>query len=633
MLQQMRDWFRYLKWILILIIGMFIWWAVAVWGGSGLSSPGVEAPWAARVNGEPITVTAFQAHARQLDNTYQSLLGEQYAQQRPFMRLGQQAINALVDQELIHQEALRQGIRVSPSEVAEAITREPGLQENGRFIGVERYRNLFRGGRMSLEEYENRVRRHLITEKFRSLVEDAVIVSDAEVEREFLQRNEKTTVDYLVVEPARPGASPKEADLRRFHQEHAGRYSRGEGRTGLYVLFSARDLAASQEVTDADVEGAYERDRAARYTQPEQRRASHILFKGDRDARPEAVARIEAKARVVLKRARAGEDFAELAKRHSEDGSAGGGGDLSFFGRGQMVKEFEDAAWALPVGGVSDLVRSPFGLHIIKVTDSRPGRTVPLEEVRGALREQLQMDRARGLVQKRSLDFARAAAGGKLEAVARSQGLTVSETGPVRGGDALPGLAASQPVAVRMMSLKPGDVSDPIPLPSGQVVVQVTATVPPEPRPFEEVRAEVERDLAQETSRAAVAEAVAAVRRAGGDLKGLARRLRVAVRTQADLVRGQGLPEVPPDPALQKQLRTLAPGALGDPVVTSSGVVVLAVRERRDGRERLESERDAVRDSLVRQRQDRLYRALVKHLHDQARIELNQPLIQVLDRG
>ena len=635
MLQQMRDWFRYLKWILILIIGMFIWWAVAVWGGSGISSPGMEAPWAARVNGTVIPVTAFQAYARQLDTTYQSLLGEQYAQQRPFMRLGQQAINTLVDQELIYQEALRQGIRVSPREVAEAITREPGLQEGGRFIGVERYRNLFRGGRMSLEEYESRVRRDLITGKFRSLIEDAVTVSDADVEQEFLQRNEKTTVDYLVVDPAkaRPRSSPGEAGLRRFHAEHPERYSRGEGRAGLYVLFSARDLAGTQEVTDAEVAGAYERDLATRYTQPEQRRASHILFKVERDATPEAAAKVESRARSVLRRARAGEEFAALAKTHSEDGSAAGGGDLNFFGRGQMVKEFEDAAWALPVGGISDLVRTPFGFHIIKVTDSRPGRTIPLDEVRGSLRERLQMERARGLVQKRSLDFARAAASGRLEAVARSQGLTVSETGPVRPGDALPGLAASQPVVVRMMSLKPGDASDPIPLPSGEVVVQVTATVPPEPRPFEEVRAEVEKDLALEGARSVVAEALAAVRRSGGDLRTLARRLGVAVKSQADMSRGQGLSDVPPDPALQKQLSALEPRAIGDPIVTTSGIVVLSVRERHDARDRLASERDSVRDGLVRQRQDRLYRALVKRLHDQARIELNQPIVQALDRG
>jgi peptidyl-prolyl cis-trans isomerase D len=635
MLQQMREWFRYLKWILILIIASFIWWAVAVWGGSGPASPGVEAPWAARVNGRAIAVGAFQSHARQLDAAYRSLLGEQYAQQRPFMRLGQQAINGLVEQELVHQEALRQGIRVSPREVAEAITRDPGLQEDGRFIGVERYRNLFRGGRLGLEEYESGVRRDLVTQKFRSLIEDAVMVTDAEVEEEFLQRNERTTVDYVIADPARlgPRAAPGEAETRRFYEDHPERYSRGEGRTGLYVLWNARELAASEEVSDADVRAAYDRERDTRFTQPEQRRASHILLKIPPEATPEAVARVEAKARGILKRARAGEDFAALAKRHSEDGSAAGGGDLNFFGRGQMVKEFEDAAFALPVGGVSDLVRTPFGFHVIKVTDSRAGRTVPLDEARDALREQLQLERARAQVQKRALDVARAAAGGRLEAVARSQGLTLSETGPIRSGDALPGLAASQPVAIRMLSLKPGDVSDPIPLPSGPVVVQVTGALPPEPRPFDEVRAEVEKDLAEERARSAATEAVAAAGRSGGGLKALARRLGLPVKSAADLARGQGLPDVPPDPALQKQIRTLAPGAVGDPVVTPSGIVVLAVRERRDERDQLETQRDAIRDGLVRQRQDRLYRALVRRLREHARVEINEPLVTSLDRG
>ncbi len=632
MLKQMRDWFRYLKWLLLIIIVMFIWWAFAALGG-GASGRRQEEAWAAKVNGVTVSIGAFQSYARRLDSMYTQLLGDQYAQQRSMIRIGSQAIESLVEQELVYQEALRQGISVTPQELADALMRDPSFQENGRFIGVERYRAMFGANRASVGEFEEQRRRDLVVDKFRMMVGDGVTVSDAEVEQEFLKKNEKASVDYLVVDPAkaRPKSPPGETDLQKWYDGHKDRYMRGEGRTGLYVLFSAAELAAAQNVTDEDVAAAYERLKATRYSNGEQRRASHILFKADNAAAPDAVAKVEKKAREILKRARAGEDFAALARKYSEDSSATSGGDLGLFGRGQMVKEFEDAAFSLPVGGISDPVRTVYGFHIIQVTDSRPARIVPLDEARDTLRQELRLERARPEILKRSAAFARAAAGGKLEAVARSQGIPLQQTGDVRQGDALPGAVASQAVVERMLGLAPGEVSDAIPIPSGQVVVQVTGTVPPAPRPFQEARARVLKDLEEDSARQAITGALRSARGSGG-LKALSRALKVDLKNQADVARGASLPGLPPDPAIEKQIATLAPGSIGDPITTSAGIVVLSVKERRDHREELASQRDSVSDGLLRQRQDRLYRALVKRLREQSQVRLNQPVVDSLDR-
>src|SRR2546426_774111 len=232
MLKQMRDWFRYLKWLLLIIIVMFIWWAFAALGG-GASNRRQEEAWAARVNGVTISIAAFQSHARDLDRMYEQLLGEQYAQQRSLIRIGRQAIDSLVEQELVYQEALRQGVSVTPQELAQAIMRDPTFQESGRFIGVGRYKSLVRANRPSVGEYEEQRRRALVIDKFSKMVEDGVTVSDAEVEQEFLKKNEKTSVDYLVVDPAkvRPKSPPSEADLQRWYDRHTDHYTRGEGRT------------------------------------------------------------------------------------------------------------------------------------------------------------------------------------------------------------------------------------------------------------------------------------------------------------------------------------------------------------------------------------------------------------------
>ncbi|MEE9291968.1 MAG: SurA N-terminal domain-containing protein, partial [Acidobacteriota bacterium] len=159
MLQQMRNLFRYLKWILMIIVIMFLWW-VFVPGGSAPPASR-DSGWAANVNGESISIASFQNVARQLDARYRNLLGDQYEQQRGLIRIGVQAINSLIDEELVHQEALAQGIRVTDRELAEMITKHPSLQENGRFIGIERYQALFRTGQINRNQFEEGFRREL----------------------------------------------------------------------------------------------------------------------------------------------------------------------------------------------------------------------------------------------------------------------------------------------------------------------------------------------------------------------------------------------------------------------------------------------------------------------------------------
>jgi len=633
MLQQMRERFRYLKWLLIVVVFMFVVWAFASWTGAVFGARQASGGWAAQVNGTTIEAQTFQSYARQLDSTYQSMFGEQYAQQRGLIRVGRQAIERLVEEELLYQEALRQGLRIAPEELAQSITRDPSFQENGHFIGVERYRSLFRANRLSIEQYEDSIRRRLLTEKYRRIVGDGVAVSEGAVEEELLRRNQKTTVDYVLVDAARLPArkAPGDAELATFHEQHQDRYRRGEGRNGIYVILSPADLGAAAEVTDAEVQAAYDRDRESRYTAREQRRASHILFKVPSGAGDKEAARIEARARAVLKRAKAGADFAALARAHSEDSTAGSGGDLNLFGRGQMVKEFEDAAFSLQVGAVSDLVRTTYGFHIIKVTDAREPRVMPLEEVRDRIREEIRAARSRSQGLERATSLAAAASGGRLQTVAESQRLAVSETGPVHPGGTLPAVPGSQAVVMAMMDLQPGQVSKAIPTPSGPVVVQVTGTVPDEPRPLSEVRSQVEKDLDDERALAAVKQRLESAGAAG--LPAVARLFKTDVKSQVDLARGAPIPGLPGDPAVQRQIESLAPGRIGEPILTTGGVLLLAVRERSDHREDFDAQRDAARDALIQQERDRLLRAVTRRLRAQGEVTINQPLVDSIDRS
>ncbi len=255
-----------------------------------------------------------------------------------------------------------------------------------------------------------------------------------------------------------------------------------------------------------------------------------------------------------------------------------------------------------------------------------------MEEVREALRQELKIERARGEVLRRAADFAKTAAGGHLEAVAKSQGLSIQQTGEVREGDALPGINASQPVVSRMLGLSLGDVSDPLPIPAGQVVVQVVGTAPPATRSFQESRPQVLKDLDQERARKSVADAVQAAGRTGG-LKAVARALKVEMKSQADLTEGSPLQGLPADPAIEKLIGTLAPGSVGDPIPTAAGIVVLGVTSRADHLDDLPTQKDSIADGLLKQKQDRLYRALVKKLKQIGDVQVNRQIVDSLDRA
>jgi peptidyl-prolyl cis-trans isomerase D len=631
MLQQMRDWFRYLKWILLVIVVMFVWWAFAAWsGGASGGRQQEEVSWAAKVNGTTIDLATFQSSARQMEATYRSLFGDQFSQQRGLIKVGQAAINQLIDEELLYQAAESAGLSVSQDEVADAITHEPSLQENGRFIGLDRYRNIFKAARISVEEFEEHIRRRLLVDKYRDLLGNGVAVSDSEVEQEFLKRNLRTSVDWVMIDPAAVTdvTRPVESDLTSWYEGHKERYRRGEGRDGLYLLVHPGDLASPSSVTDADARAAYDRDLQARYAVREQRRASHILFKVPPGASDKDSAAIEAKARQILKKAKSGEDFAALARRYSEDSTASAGGDLGFFGRGQMAKEFEDAAFSLPIGSVSDPVRTTFGFHIIKVVGEHPPHTVAFDEVKETIRGEIAAARGRALALDKAAALAKAAADGRLEAAAQAQGLKALPTGPVRAGDSIPQLTASQPAVTRMLGLQPGQTSEPIPTPAGMVIVQVTAVVPDEPAPFAEVRNKIEKEVLDQRRQVAVRARV----RASAGLAALAKSYKLEVKHQDDLTRGASLPGVPRDEAVDRQLETLAPGVPGDPIVTPSGIVVLLIRERKDHREEMAAQKDSTRDTLLSQQRERLLRAVVQRLREAGSVSINTPVVDAIDR-
>ena len=394
MLDRMRRHKGWLKWSLGMVVLAFIVFYIPSFlsdpttMGVGVGAAPTEV--IAEVDGRTVTAGQFlQRYNAQMQSyraAYGSSLNDQILRQ---LGIDQQILQQMIDEQAAVIEAERQGLSVSDEELAQRIFAIPGLQENGRFIGEERYELILRSQVPPLTKaaFEENLRRSLTVDKLRAALTDWMTVSDAEIEREFTLRNEKVKLQVVAVtaDQFRSQVMVTDADVATYFETRKNDYRVGEQRKVKVLLFDREQALAKVIVPAGDVQRFYN-DNMVQYQTPEQVRASHILL--TTAGKDEAA--VQKQAEDLLQQIKAGADFAALATKFSEDpGSKVNGGDLDYFGRGRMVPEFENAAFALPVGQTSELVKSQFGFHIIKVTDKKPAVTRPLSEVQTQIEDQL----------------------------------------------------------------------------------------------------------------------------------------------------------------------------------------------------------------------------------------------------
>jgi len=255
------------------------------------------------------------------------------------------------------------------------------LFPDGKFIGDDKYDQFVADNfRMSKQQFEDMVRSVLLSGKLRSMIEQGATVTEAEVKQAFEEQNVKVKLEYavLTLDDVQSQVRVTEPEVKAYFDSHKGVYQAGnsEKRKITYAVLPAEKIPGAQ-ISDADIQQYY-RDHQDQFRSPEQVKVSHILFKtigADGKPDPKLEGPAKAKAEAVLKQLKSGGNFAELAKKNSEDnggpngGSAANGGSLDWIQRGQTVPEFEKAAFGLPKGQTSDLVKSTYGYHIIRVDD------------------------------------------------------------------------------------------------------------------------------------------------------------------------------------------------------------------------------------------------------------------------
>ena len=399
MLDRMRRHQGWLKWSLGLVVLTFVFFYVPDF----LSPPtgtGATGDAVATVQGRPITVSdftrAYNAQMAQFRNAYGGNMSPAMLRQ---LGMDRQVLQQMIDQEAVLAEATRLGISATDAEVRDRIVSIPAFQENGQFIGEQRYRQLLRLQRppITAAQFEDEIRNSVILDKMRATLTEWITVSDADADAEYRRRNEKVSLELVSFPTVSflDQVQVTDADVAAYFEQSKDTYRIGERRKVRYLLLDAQAIRNNITVPEQDIQRAY-RQNIDQYSQPEQVRVSHILL--NTEGKDEAAVR--ARAEDLLKQIKGGADFEALAKANSQDpASASKGGDLDFFGRGRMVPEFEAVAFTLPVGQLSDVVRTQYGFHIMKVTDKKAAEVQPLDAVRPQITEQLKFERAQTRVQ------------------------------------------------------------------------------------------------------------------------------------------------------------------------------------------------------------------------------------------
>ena len=633
MLDSMRRHIGWLKWTLGLVILAFAFLYVPQFGQS-TQLTGALSDVVATVGQREITVREFRTvYLRQLQSYQAQSGGEITAEILRSMGLDRQILQQMIDEHAALQEAERLGVTVTDAEVRERIVSFPAFQQNGQFIGEQAYLQRLRlqSPPMTPAQFEEDIRRSLMLERLQAALTNWITVTDEDLRQEHVRRSETIRLSAVSfrADDFREGIEATDADVAALFEQNATDYTVPEKRRLRFVLI---DVAALKETpsfapSDADVQAYYDYN-TDRYTEPVALRASHILLRTE----GKDPAEVQTRADTIVAEARGGADFAELARQYSEDeGTNEIGGDLGSISPGQMVPEFEGAAFALEQGEISDPVSSMFGVHIIKATEKTGGMSQPLDEVREGIVDLLKQEsadsRASALAEAMAAEITTGAdPPATMDAAARRRGLEPQETGFVSPGEPILGLGFSSEVTARAFQLGQDQVAGPIQTPTGPAFVTVVGIQDPSVPSLDEVEARVRDDVIRKKAFAAAQERaaeVATLLQTAEDFTQATETAELEVSTSDALARGSAVPGVGLNAAVEAVAFSLSAGDTSDPVVTGDSAVILHVHERQEATASdFEATRETLRSEMVAERQRQFFAAYMENAKTRITIDV-----------
>jgi len=614
--------------------------------GRDISTAGVIA----KVGSEDISVQQVAQRARMIGR--QQFRGNVPPSLMPFLM--QRAADSMITQQALSYEADRMGLGVSNSELVDFLHQGQFGQlffPDSKFIGQEQYENFVQSQfGLGIAQFEKELKDQLAQQKLLSTISAAATVSNKEIEDQVKKDGTKVKFDYavLTLDDIKKQVKVTDVELKAFYDQNKQQYvnSIPEKRKARYVVIDTAKVSASIPITQADLQSYYNQHQDE-FRISETVTVRHILIKTptpgpDGKVEQKGVEAARAKAEDAQKQLKSGADFAELAKKYSDDpGSAQEGGLLPPITRGRTVPEFEQAAFNTPKGQTTDIIRTNYGFHIIRVEDKQNARMKPLDEVKAQIEPAIKQQKGAAATQNLANTVQNQARNAGLDKAATQNGLTVITTDMITQGDPLPSVGTAQELSNSLFAAKKGDVPALVQTPQGYAVFQVTEIEPPQTPTFGQIQAKVEDQFKAQRAQMLLTQKtqeLADRAHSEHDLKKAAKELGATVKT-SDLVTGAAqVPDIGPMSGSANVAFGMEVGQISGPLQggAGSGFVLAVVEKQQPSPEEAKVAWDRAKDTLLDQKRQALEGLYVQNLRGKlekdGKIKINKKEMERITR-
>jgi peptidyl-prolyl cis-trans isomerase D len=625
MLKAMRKNIKSLAPILWIVIATFIIAIFAVWGGAGrIGEGGSAAGVLATVGSHKITTDEFTIVLRQRLEQLKKQVKELNRGLIQQLNLPQRVLEEMVQQNLMLQMADDMGLSASDGELQQRIMSDPRLQRDGQFIGAEEYKNLLNWNHIPISEFEDEIRREIILSKLVRVLTAGVAVTPDRAWENYRKNNETAKVEYVLQEKdkVKLDQEPTPAETQAYFDKNKDKFKIPEKREAAYAFLRTDDLKKEVELTDAEIKKYYN-DNEDQFKIPQEIEVGRIFLSLEGKAQDLVLA----EARGILDRIGRGEDFAELAKKQSQDAKASLGGNWGTTEWMTLNAKEQDEIKKLEPGSLSSPVALDNGVSILKVIKKTEAATTPLSEAQTRIRTMLQEQKAQALAAERITRLAKDAGREKsLESAAAKVNFKVERTGLLKKGEALGSIDPSGIISAGLFALTDKEISAPLYTYRGVGLAQLLTTVPPHDARLDEVREEVLQDLNETRKKEKILEKLQGLRAtltASQSWEDVAQKNTLEIKTVNEHKRGQYLGTVGENADVDQLAFSLPLNTASDPVEFGNGYLLLRVLSRKEVTPAdFSKEKDKEMDSLLAEEGNKLLTSYLAKLREEKGVKI-----------
>jgi peptidyl-prolyl cis-trans isomerase D len=627
MLKSMRRNVKKLAPTLWLVIAAFIIAIFAVWGGAGRLGEARAAGTIVTVGKEKISTDFYIQNLRQRLESLKRQFKELNSKLIQQLNIPGQVLEQIIQQTLLFQKAHELGIDASPQEIRKKIIGYPVFQREGKFVGFEEYKRILDWNRISVSKFEESLKEEIILEKVMKVITAGIAFTPEELWESYKNKNESAKMEFVTVETEKIELKeePLPSEIKKYFEENKEKYIIPERREAALVFLKTDDLKAEVELAESDIEKYY-KENESQFKEPERLKVSRIYLPYDEKEKE----LILAEAQGILEKIKAGEDFGDLAKKHSKDNKAGVGGDWGLYEWQTLSSREKTEIENLSEGETSGVVELEEGVSILKVTEKKPSVLKSLDEVRERIKTALEDQRARDMAEERINRLEKRTRKEKsLSTAAQTIGFELKDTGLLKKGEALEDIDSAGTISNTLFELKEKEISSPIYTYQGVGIAQLEKVEPPRQANFEEVEKEVKEEFLsarkKDEALKKMKKVKAELNKAG--LETLAKKYGLDYKTADEHKRGQYLSVIGENSKIDELAFSLPLNEVSDPVEFKEGYALIKIVDRKEvTREDLEKNKKTEMENLLGEKKNKFFQSYMSRLREEKKVRIKYDL-------